>query len=112
MRCINVLGGKIWNIRTHLVGKLIRNDRIAKCSHEQRRTLDLDAVLNRQERFVSLEIGLAIAVIVACCQLVLCRAASYGNRKALTGRPEAVSRVLFHVVVQLVLADQGRAGEC
>lgn len=70
VRGINVLGGQLRNVLTHLVGKLICDDSIAKSPHEQSRALDLGAIFDRQQGFVGLEVGLAIAVVVACELLV------------------------------------------
>jgi hypothetical protein len=66
VRGIDLFGSKVRNIRAHLANKLISNNRIAQSPHEQSRALDLDAILNLQQRLVGLEVGLAVAVVVAC----------------------------------------------
>jgi predicted NBD/HSP70 family sugar kinase len=66
VRGIDLSGSKVRNVRAHLANKLIRNNRITQSPHEQSRTLDLDAILNLQQRLVGFEVGLAVAVIVAC----------------------------------------------
>jgi hypothetical protein len=69
MRSINLFGSKLRNIRPHLANKLISNNRIAQRPHEQSRALDLDTILDLQQRLVSFEVGLAVAVVVACIML-------------------------------------------
>jgi hypothetical protein len=65
VRGVDILGGQLRDVVTHLVGKLICDDGIAESPHEQSWALNLDAVLDRQQWLVGLEVGLAVAVVVA-----------------------------------------------
>jgi hypothetical protein len=69
MRSINLFGSELRNIRPHLANKLISNNGIAQRPYEQSRALDLDAILSLQQRLVGFEVGLAVAVVVACDEL-------------------------------------------
>jgi hypothetical protein len=66
MRCIDVLGSKVWDASTHLTSELICHNGVAKSPHEQCRALDLGTILNVQQGLVGLEVGFAVAVVVAC----------------------------------------------
>jgi hypothetical protein len=65
VRGIDFFGSKFWDIRTHLVDKLVSNNSVAQSPHEQSRALDLDTILNVQQRLVGFEVRLAVAVVIA-----------------------------------------------
>jgi hypothetical protein len=117
MRGIDLSGSKLRNIGAHLANKLISNNRIAQSPHEQSRALDLDSILNLQQRLVGFEVGLTVAVVVACdmsaynlYSLVPSSPELLGNQK-LTRFPQTVPRILLHIKLQLLLADQTRSLE-
>jgi hypothetical protein len=114
VRGIDFFGSEFRNVRAHLANKLISNNRIAQSPHEQSRALDLDAVLNVQQRLVGFEVGLAVAVVVACdmsasdlYSLVPSSLELLGNEE-LTRFPQTVPRILLNIKLQLLLADQNR----
>ena len=66
VRSIDGLSTELRNVRSHLVGELIRDDEVAEGPHEQSRAFDLGAVFDRQQGLVGFVVGLAVAVVVAC----------------------------------------------
>ena len=88
MRSVDISGSVVCDVCTHLVGELVRDDSVAQGSHEKSGTFDLRAVLDRKQRLVGLEVGLAVAVVVACCLSVPCRSGGLrGSKGHLQGGP-------------------------
>jgi len=115
VRSVDILQRQVRDIVAHLGHNLICDNAVPQSPDKQGRALDIEAAFDAQKGLVRLVVSRAVAVVVACEQIVSFGRSCYRKSKHqlfdghLTWRSKTMPRVLFDIVVKLILAHKRRA---